>query len=113
MVERVTLTGKHVNVIMKSTGGEKRFGFGNEVRRDVRLTAPGGASEAHEFMRELNARIASLKAKDKLREMEKRRLIQRAQWIQLLVSSYQRKLLELLEKPVGIAITAEEVGWVD
>ena len=61
-------------------------------------------------MQELNGRIASLNAGEKIQAMEKRRLTKRAQWIELLVSNYQKKLLELLHQPVGIAITAEEVG---
>ena len=76
----------------------------------LRFSVPAGAATANQFVQQLNGRIASLDAQEKLQAMEKRRLTKRAHWIELLVSSYQNKLLELLNQPVGIAITAEEVG---
>ena len=107
-VEQVALTGSHIDITMKHTGDEKDSS--GQTRQVLRFTVPTGAASAHEFVQEMNARIASLEAQGKLQSLEERRMIKRAEWIELLVDNYQQKLLELLQQPVGIAITAEEVG---
>ena len=109
-MQQIAINDAQVDITVQHVDHGGRRSSISGAGQALRFSVPAGATTANQFVQQLNGRIASLDAQEKLQAMEKRRLTKRAHWIELLVSSYQNKLLELLNQPVGIAITAEEVG---